>query len=100
MLHEPAPKTEEKDPASAAKAKLGLILFGFYCVVYAGFVLINALKAEIMAGPGLFGVNLAITYGMFLIILAIVLGLIYNAMCTRMEKKADAAAENETGVSE
>lgn len=95
MLHEPAPKEEEKDYASAAKARLGLWLFGVYCVVYAGFVLINALKPEIMAGPGLFGVNLAITYGMVLILLAIVLGLIYNALCTRMEDRMNAQGGRE-----
>ena len=95
MLHEPAPQNEEKDNASAAKARLGLWLFAVYCVVYAGFVLVNALKADIMAGPGLFGVNLAITYGMVLIILAIILGLIYNWLCTRMEDRMNAETSEE-----
>jgi uncharacterized membrane protein (DUF485 family) len=87
MLHEPAPESQERDNASSAKARLGLWLFGVYCVVYAGFVLINALAAEKMALPGLFGTNLAITYGMGLIILAIVLGLVYNWQCTRLEDR-------------
>lgn len=87
MLHEPAPQSQEKEQASDAKAKLGLWLFAVYCVVYAGFVLINAFAAEKMALPGLFGTNLAITYGMGLIVLAIVFGLVYNFLCTRLEEK-------------
>ncbi len=95
MLHEPAPQDEQRNDPFAAKARLGLWLFGVYCVLYAGFVLINAIKPEIMAGPGLFGLNLAITYGMFLIILAIVLGLVYNALCTRMEDRMNADSDEE-----
>ena len=33
------------------------------------------------------GLNLAITYGFFLIILAVVLGVVYNMMCTAKEKE-------------
>lgn len=92
MLHEPAAQSQEKDHASAAKARLGLWLFGAYTIVYAGFVLINTLAAEKMALPGLFGTNLAITYGMGLIILAVVMGLIYNWLCNRMEDRMNGAA--------
>ncbi|MFW5802546.1 MAG: DUF485 domain-containing protein [Verrucomicrobiota bacterium] len=95
MLHEPAPRENETDHASAAKARLGVWMFGVYCVLYAGFVLINAIKPELMAGPGLFGVNLAITYGMVLIVVAIVLGLIYNAICNRMEDRMNAKSGDE-----
>lgn len=98
MLHEPAPQSEEKDLASAAKAKLGLQLFIVYCIVYAGFVLISALSGTTMEGPGLFGTNLAITYGMGLIALAIVLGLLYNWRCTYLEDTMNAAPHEETGT--
>ncbi len=93
MLHESAPKTQAVDKASAAKARLGMWLFLFYCVVYAGFVALNALSPMAMEQPCWFGQNLAVTYGVGLIVLAIVMGLIYNAICGRMEDRMNAPAE-------
>ena len=40
-----------------------------------------------------FGLNLAVFYGFGLIIIALVLALIYNKLCTDKERKAEAAAE-------
>jgi uncharacterized membrane protein (DUF485 family) len=93
MLHEPAPRTQGQDKASAPKAKLGLRLFLGYCVVYAGFVVINTLWPKTLEARGLFGVNLAVTYGFGLIVLAIVMGLIYNAACTRLEDRLNRNGE-------
>ncbi len=81
------------DKASAVKARLGMWLFLFYCVVYAGFVALNALAPMTMELPFWFGQNLAVTYGFGLIVLAIVMGLIYNAICGRMEDRMNAPAE-------
>jgi uncharacterized membrane protein (DUF485 family) len=87
MLHEPAPRTQGQDKASGPKARLGLWLFLAYCVVYAGFVAINTVAPEALEARGLFGTNMAVTYGFGLILLAIVMGLVYNALCTRMEDR-------------
>ena len=95
MLHEPAPRTQGQDKASVPKARLGLKLFIGYCVVYAGFVAINTLKPKALEGMGLFGVNLAVTYGFGLIVLAIVMGLIYNAVCTRLEDRVNRGEEGQ-----
>ena len=84
MLHEPAAKVEE-DRASEWKAKLGLKLFWLYCLVYAGFVAIAVFSTDTMKALVFRGTNLAIIYGMGLIVLAIILGLIYNVLCTRKE---------------
>ncbi len=35
------------------------------------------------------GLNLAIVYGIGLILIAIILGLLYNHQCTKMEKRLD-----------
>jgi uncharacterized membrane protein (DUF485 family) len=86
MLHEPAARMGA-DPASAKKSKLGLILFFFYLAIYAGFVVIGLTNPEIMGSHALGGLNIAIIYGFGLIFLAIVMGFIYNLMCTRMENK-------------
>jgi uncharacterized membrane protein (DUF485 family) len=84
MLHGPAAKVK-KDNASEWKAKLGIKLFWLYCVIYMGFVGIAVFAPEAMKTPVLAGTNLAIIYGMSLIIFAIILGLVYNHVCTRKE---------------
>lgn len=92
MLHEPATQVHEDERVSRAKAKLGLWLFAAYCLVYAGFVALNTFWPRLLGNRGLLGTNLAVTYGFGLIVLAIVMGLIYNALCTRIEDRAAAAA--------
>lgn len=83
-MHGPAVKMG-KDNASGIKTRIGLILFIFYSLVYAGFVLINTIKPKLMEVNIIFGLNLAVVYGFGLIVFAIVLGLIYNQYCTRKE---------------
>jgi uncharacterized membrane protein (DUF485 family) len=83
-MHGPAAKLEA-DKAAAKKAKLGVILFLFYTLVYVGFVIIGLTDPELLGKPIIGGQNLAIVYGFGLIILAIVMGFIYNFYCTRME---------------
>ena len=89
MLHEPASKAE-KDNASEWKAKLGIKLFWLYCVIYMGFVGIAVFATELMKTTVLAGVNRAIIYGMALIIFAIILGLVYNHVCTKKEDEMNA----------
>jgi uncharacterized membrane protein (DUF485 family) len=74
-----------KDNASKWKAKLGIKLFFVYWAIYSGFIIINTVKPKWMGTRILFGQNLAVTYGMGLIILAIIMGLIYNRCCSRKE---------------
>lgn len=92
MLHEPAAKAE-KDNASDWKAKLGIKLFWLYCVIYMGFVGIAVFSPETMKIEALAGVNLAIVYGMVLIIFAVILGLIYNHLCTKKEDEMNNKGE-------
>jgi uncharacterized membrane protein (DUF485 family) len=86
MLHEPV-AVVGKDNAAAKKSRLGVILFIVYTLIYAGFVLIGLAKPELMGLELIGGQNIAIIYGFGLIILAIVMGFIYNFFCTRMENK-------------
>lgn len=86
MLHEPAVPVE-KDNAIAKKTRLGVILFLIYTAIYAGFVVIGLTDPELMGMEVIGGQNLAIVYGFGLIILAIVMGFIYNYFCTKMENK-------------
>jgi uncharacterized membrane protein (DUF485 family) len=84
MLHEPAAKAG-KDPAFAFKRRLGVIMFIAYAAIYAAFVLINLLSPGLMGWIALAGLNLAVVYGFGLIVLALILALIYNALCTHRE---------------
>jgi len=86
MLHGEAVKLG-KDEAVAFKTKLGLILFAIYSAIYAGFVIINTLSPKTMGTRIVLGLNLAAVYGFGLIILAIIMGVIYNHVCTKMENK-------------
>lgn len=86
MIHEPA-VIIDMDKAAAKKAKLGVILFFVYTFIYSGFVLIGLTKPELMGLEVIGGQNIAIIYGFGLIILAIIMGFVYNFFCTRMENR-------------
>jgi uncharacterized membrane protein (DUF485 family) len=85
MLHEPANTADVIDNAVGYKAKLGLKLFALYGAIYLGFILINIWRPQMMKTEVIFGMNLAIFYGFSLIIIAVVMGVIYNHCCTRRE---------------
>jgi uncharacterized membrane protein (DUF485 family) len=84
MLHEPAAKTG-KDPAFAYKRRLGVVMFIVYGAIYAAFVAVNLMKPVLMETILFSGLNLAVVYGMGLIVLALVLALVYNRACGRRE---------------
>ncbi len=86
MSDEPTGKTEQRD-ASTAKTSLGIKLFIVYTLLYAGFVAINTIWPKTMGIEILWGLNLAVVYGFGLIFFAIILGLIFHAMCNSIEEK-------------
>ena len=91
MLHGPAAELGV-DYASKKKKKLGLILFLCYAVIYASFVIIGLSYTELLGIKVIAGLNLAVVYGMGLIILAIVMGYIYSLICSYMEDKMEREA--------
>ncbi len=86
MNHGPAVELE-KDNSAERKSKLGLILFFVYSLIYIGFVAINIANPKFMETKIIFNLNLAVVYGFGLIIVAIVMGLIYNHVCTKWENE-------------
>lgn len=92
MLHEPAAK-QEKDNASDWKAKLGIKLFWLYCIIYMGFVTLAVFFTDTLKTAVFAGTNLAIIYGLALIIFAIVLGMVYNHACTKKENEMSKKSE-------
>jgi uncharacterized membrane protein (DUF485 family) len=69
------------EPPSVHNTRLGLIFFGIYLALYAGFMLLSAFAPSVMEITPIGGVNLAIIYGMGLIIAAFLLALLYARLC-------------------
>ncbi|MHB0946411.1 MAG: DUF485 domain-containing protein [Sedimentisphaerales bacterium] len=88
-----------KDKASGFKTRIGVWMFILYAIIYAGFVLINTFNPEIM-GSDIGGSNLAIIYGFGLIIFALMLAFVYDAICTAAEEELNDPEEDELEESE
>ncbi|MBN1571330.1 MAG: DUF485 domain-containing protein [Acidobacteria bacterium] len=88
MHHGPAVELG-RDLSIPKKTKLGVILFLIYLLIYAGFVVIGTLFTDALGGRIFANLNLAVVYGMGLIILAAVMGLFYNYFCTKYEKQVN-----------
>ena len=86
MDHGPAVKLGV-DHAAKRKTRLGIWMFAFYTIVYGVFVAIGVVNYEAMSIIVFRDINLVITYGFGLIALAIILGLIYNMRCTKIENE-------------
>jgi uncharacterized membrane protein (DUF485 family) len=86
MLHEPAQTAHGVDEAAAYKRRLGLKMLAAYSVLYVIFIIINVGWPKTMGTIVVGGLNLAIVYGFALIIIAFLLAILYNWLCTRHEK--------------
>ncbi|MBM4096301.1 MAG: DUF485 domain-containing protein [Planctomycetota bacterium] len=86
MLHEPANRDTAPDSAAGYKSRLGLILFFVYAAMYAGFVVINLTTPAMMEITVLWGINLAVVYGLALILAAFGLALAYDSLCRKREE--------------
>lgn len=81
----------------SSNARLGVRLFFVYLLLYGGFVLINAFAPAKMEATPVAGLNLAILYGFGLIIGALVLSLVYGALCNDENSVQDSNADNSGG---
>jgi hypothetical protein len=90
MLHEPATPVD-KDLAATYKMRLGIWMFLFYSLFYAGFVAINLLSPLLMEATVLPGLNLATVYGFALILVALMEALLYDWLCRHRERVLNAA---------
>lgn len=59
--------------AERATRRVDLVLFAVYCALYGGFMALVAFAPDVMAKRVLGGVNLAVAYGMGLILAAVAL---------------------------
>ena len=75
------------------KTRLGLIMIAIYTPIYFAFIVLAVINPKVM-GNDVGSLNIAITYGFGLIIMAITQALIYNYICSRREKM-DRISEDE-----
>lgn len=73
------------DHASRKKARLGVWFFLIYLIFYGGFVAIGVLNYELLSRQVGGGLNLAVLYGVGLIVFAVLLGILYNSLCSKYE---------------
>lgn len=85
MDHGPSTDWGE-DRASNFKTRIGVWMFVLYAVFYIGFVVINTFNPQLM-GSDIGGLNLALIYGFGLIIFALMLAFVYNAICSAAEEE-------------
>lgn len=64
-------------------ARNGLGLFAVYVLLYAGFIFISVFRPDWMNVKIYAGVNLAILYGLGLIVAAFALALVYMFLCRK-----------------
>lgn len=89
----PLPRHHDEHPDTISRnSRYGLVLFAIYLVLYGGFMLLSAFAPQKMAAPAIAGVNLAIVYGIGLIIGALVLAAIYMYLCRQQNGSASGAA--------
>ncbi|MFW5714350.1 MAG: DUF485 domain-containing protein [Brevefilum sp.] len=81
-------RANESRTAEHRKSYIGIVMTIIYAVIYGGFVFLSVFYPSLMGIRTFFGMNLAITYGLSLIVIAIVLAMIYNQMVrTRTSSK-------------
>jgi uncharacterized membrane protein (DUF485 family) len=96
MERGPASKLKAEQ-AQAFKTKVGLIMFAIYTPIYFAFIVICVVSPQFMARD-VGSLNVAITYGFALIILAIIQALIYNRICSKREELEDDAEKGKEGL--
>lgn len=75
--HTPTPPDEH----DRRNSRIGLWLFAIYCVVYGGFMVLSAFFPTVIASRPFGGLNLAVHYGIGLIVGAFILALLYLVLC-------------------
>lgn len=63
------------------KSVIGIRMTWLYTLIYAGFVALCVFRPAATGARAVFGLNLAIAYGLGLIIVAIVFAVVYNYIC-------------------
>ena len=78
------PPPDVRDPAAERyNSRLGLVLFAVYLAAYGSYVFINAFGPSLMDHVVFSGINLAVAFGLVLIVGAVILATLYARLCRR-----------------
>jgi uncharacterized membrane protein (DUF485 family) len=78
---EPGSNEQECAATTARNARVGLIFFTIYLLIYAGYTGLTAFGRSVMAETPVPGLNVATLYGLGLIVLALVFAAAYGWIC-------------------
>jgi uncharacterized membrane protein (DUF485 family) len=79
-----APTSVEHDPATDRRnARVGLVLFSLYTSAYAVFMVLCAFFPTIVQRKPVAGINVAILFGLVLIVAALLVALLYGWLCRK-----------------
>ncbi len=82
LLDHGGESTEARDESvERHNARVGMVLFIAYLAVYAAYMVVNVLVPEWMDVVPFWGLNLAVLWGMGLIVGALILSIIYMLLC-------------------
>jgi uncharacterized membrane protein (DUF485 family) len=70
-----------QDAFERRKTLIGVRMTVLYSVIYAGFVALSVFTPAVMGSRAVLGLNLAVAYGLGLIIIALIFALVYNHLC-------------------
>ena len=73
-------ENRDHETSELRKSNIGVRMTILYALVYSGFVILSVFFPTLMGVEAIFGLNLAIAYGLALIIIAIIFAIIYNAL--------------------
>jgi uncharacterized membrane protein (DUF485 family) len=79
--HKPAVRDPDNEIAVARNTRYGLLLFAVYTLLYATFMILNTFTPSLMEREIVWGINLAVWYGLGLIVTAFLLALLYAWIC-------------------
>lgn len=82
-------RSNDPQASEQRKSNIGVRMTILYSIVYSGFVVLSVFMPTVMGVDALFGLNLAIAYGLALIIIAIIFAIIYNLL-VRVPKPSNA----------
>lgn len=74
-------KHETSESYEKHKIKIGIRMTLLYSLIYAGYMILSVFRPVWMESRAILGLNLAVVYGMGLILLAIVFAIVYNQLC-------------------
>jgi uncharacterized membrane protein (DUF485 family) len=84
--------SRNKNTSEQRKSNIGVWMTLLYSIVYGGFVVVSVFQPAWMGANAIFGLNLAVAYGLGLILIAVIFAMIYNQL-VRLPKSSTASQQ-------